>query len=77
MQWLEDMNNDMNQFYKVSDYPPPSTHIYNLPIQTFEMIMQATSMQIALYLLSEKHKFNNRSICTGGVESTSSDLSIV
>ena len=57
--------------------PPPSTHIYNLPIQTFEMIMQATSMWIALYLLSEKHKFNNRAISTGRVESTFSDLSIV
>ena len=59
LQWLVDMNNYMNQFYDVFDYPPPSTHIYNLPIQTFEMIMQATSMCIALYLLSDKHKFNN------------------
>ena len=71
------MNNYMQQFYDVFNYPPPSMHIYNLPIQTFEMIMQATSMQIALYLLSEKHKFNNQAISTGGVESTFSDLSIV
>ena len=77
LQWLVDMNNYMNQFFEVSDYPWPSTHIYNLPIQRFEMIMQATSIHIALYLLSEKHKFNNRLISTGGVKSTFLDLSIV
>ena len=44
LQYLVDMHNYMMQFYDPSEFPPPSTHIYNLPIQSFEMIMQSISI---------------------------------
>ena len=67
----------MLQFYDPKNYPPPSTHIYGLPLPTFKMLLQSTSIRIALYLLSEFHTFNHRSISTGGIESSFLDLSIV
>ena len=67
----------MLQFYDPTDYPPPSTHIYGLPLPTFEMLLQSTSIRIALYLVSEFHTFNHRAISTKGIESSFSDLSIV
>ena len=64
LEWLVEMHDYMLQFYDLSEFPPPSTHIYNLPIQTFEMILQSISMRIACYLLSSAHTFNNRALST-------------
>ena len=41
------------------------------------MLLQATSLCIALYTLSSKHTFNHKAISTGGIESSFSDLSII
>ena len=67
----------MLQFYDPKNYPPPSTHICGLPLPTFKMLLQSTSIRIALNLLSEFHTFNHRSISTAGIESSFLDLSIV
>ena len=77
LQRLIDMHNYLTNFYDECTYPPPTTHIYELPLQTFEMLLQATSLRIALYTLSSKHKFNHRAISTGGIESSFADLSII
>ena len=77
LQYLVDMHNYMMQFYDPSEFPPPSTHIYNLPIQSFEMIMQSISIHIACYHLAHKNTFNNRAISTLAIESCFSDLSVV
>ena len=77
LQHLIDMHNYLTTFYDARTYPPPTTHIYGLPLQTFEMLLQATSLCIALYTLSSKHTFNHRAISTGGIESSFADLSIV
>ena len=71
------MQKYMLQFYDPKNYPPPSTHIYGLPLPTFEMLLQSTSIRIALYLVLEFHTFNHRAISTRGIESSFSDLSIV
>ena len=71
------MQKYMLQFYDPKNYPPPSTHIYGLPLPTFEMLLQSTSIRIALYLVLEFHTFNHKAICTRGIESSFSDLSIV
>ena len=47
-----DMHDYLTSFYDEHSYPPPSTHIYGLPLQTFGMLLQATSLCIALYTLS-------------------------
>ena len=65
----------MLQFYDLKNYPPPSTHIYGLPLPSFKMLLQSTSIRIALYLLSEFYTFNHRSISTGGIEGSFLDLS--
>ena len=77
LQCLIDMHDYLTNFYDECSYPPPSTHIYGLPLQTFEMLLQATSLCIALCTLSSKHTFNHRAISTGGIESLFSDLSII
>ena len=77
LQSLIDMHNYFTTFYDEHTYPPPTTHIYELPFQTFEMLLQATSLCIALYTLSSKHTFNHRAILTGGIESSFADLSII
>ena len=74
LQYLVEMHNYMNQFYDPSEYPPPSTHIYNMPIQSFEMLMQSISMHIACYQLAKKNTFNNRALSTLAIESCFSDL---
>ena len=75
LQWLVNMQKYMLQFYDPKNYPPPSTHIYGLPLPTFEMLLQSTSIRIALYLVLEFHTFNHRAISTRGIESSFSDLS--
>ena len=77
LQSLIDMHNYLTTFYDDCTYPPPTTHIYGLPLQTFEMLLQATSLHIALYTLSSKHIFNHRAISTGEIESSFADLSII
>ena len=77
LQSLIDMHSYLTTFYDERTYQPPTTHIYGLPLQTFEMLLQATSLCIALYTLSSKHTFNHRAISTGGIESSFADLSII
>ena len=54
-----------------------NVHAHHQHQQTFEMLLQATSLRIALYTLSSKHIFNHRAISTGGIESSFADLSII
>ena len=77
LNWLVDMHEYLMKFYDPFDYPPPSTHIYRLPTQSFEMMLQAISACIFMYLSSTNHKFNNRALSTLGIESCYSDLSII
>ena len=71
------MHDYMNQYFDPYEYPPPSTHIYNLPVQSFKMVMQSISMHIACYHLEEKQTFNNRAISTSAIESCFSNLGVV
>ena len=77
LNWLVDMHEYMMNFYDPFDYPPPSTHIYHLPIQSFEMMLQAISAHIFMYLFATNHKLNNSALSTLGIESCYSDLSII
>ena len=77
LQCLIDMHDYLTSFYDECSYPPPSTHIYGLPLQTFEMLLQTTSLCIALYTLSSKHTYNHRAISKRGITSFFSDLSII
>ena len=77
LNWLVDLHEYMMDFYDPFDYPPPSTHIYRLPIQSFEMILQSISARIFMYLFAKNNKFNNRALSTLGIESCYSDLSII
>ena len=77
LQYLVDMHDYMMQFYDPSEFPSPSTHIYNLPIQSFEMIMQSIRICIACHHLAHKNTFNNRAISTLAIKSCFSDLSVV
>ena len=77
LNWLVDMHEYMMDFYDPFDYPPPSTHICRLLIQSFEMLLQAISAYIFMYLFATNHKFNNRALSTLGIESCYSDLSII
>ena len=63
--------------YDPSEYLPPATHINNLPVQSFKMLMQSISIHIAFYHLAYKHTFNNRTLSTLAIESCFSDLSVV
>ena len=71
------MHEYMMDFYNPFDYPPQTTHIYRLPIQSFEMMLQAVSACIFMYFLATNHKFNNRALSTLGIESCYSNLSII
>ena len=51
LNWLVDMHEYMMDLYDPFDYPPPTTHIYHLPIQSFEMLLQAISACIFMYFL--------------------------
>ena len=75
--WLIDMHEYMLDFYDPFDYPPPTTHIYHLPIKSFEMLLQTISAWIFMYIFTTNHKFNNRALSTVGMESCYSDLSIL
>ena len=39
LQSLIDMHNYLTTFYDERTYPPPTTHIYGLPLQTFEILL--------------------------------------
>ena len=75
--YLKDMHDYLMQFYSPNQYPPPSTHVYNLPLPTFEMLLQATSCRFQLYGLTAQHKFNARSISSLGAESYYSDITAI
>ena len=64
LNWLVDIHEYMMNFYDPFGYPPPSTHIYHLPIQSFEIMLQAISAHIFMYLFATNHKFNNRALST-------------
>ena len=57
-----------------SDYPPPTTHIYGIPIKTFEALLHSISTRFSLYQLSSTRSYNTRAISTLAVESFFSDL---
>ena len=77
LNWLVDMHDYMMEFYDPEQFPPPSTHIYRLPIQSFEMLLQAISARIFMFIFAKDHRFNNRALSTLGIESCYSDVSII
>lgn len=74
---LVNMHNYMMKLYDPEEYPPPMTHVYSIPVQTFEAMMQSISTRIRLYSYARKHAFNHRSVSSLGVESFFSDLTVV
>ena len=76
-QRLRDLNmmyRYMLTWYRLSDYPPETTHIRGMPIKTFEAILHTISTRFILYGLCDDKSFNNRAISTLAVESFFSDL---
>ena len=71
------MHNYLMKFYSPEQYPPPGTHIYNMPTPTFEMLLQSISCRIQLYKLTETHRYNARSISSLGAESYYSDITAI
>ena len=60
--------------YCFHQYPPETTHIKGIPIQTYEAILHTISTHFILYKHSVKGTYNTRSISTLAVESFFSDL---
>ena len=53
LNWLIDMHEYLMHFYDPEQFPPPSTHIYRLPIQSFEMTLQTISARIFMYIFAK------------------------
>lgn len=48
LQYLVNMHDHLMTLYDPSVYPPPSTHVYRLPLPTFEMLLQTITCRIQL-----------------------------
>ena len=74
LKYLRDMYHYLLNWYKLSDYPPQTTHVRGMPIRTFEALLHTISSRFILYGLSKSKSYNNRAISTLAVESFFSDL---
>ena len=74
LRYLTQMYHYLLKWYKLSDYPPETTHIRGMPIRTFEALLHTISSRFILYGLSRTNSYNNRAISTLAVESFFSDL---
>ena len=74
MKYLHDMYSFLLSKCQFYDYPPATTHIYGIPIKTFEALLHSISTRFSLYQLSLTRSYNTRAISTLAVESFFSDL---
>ena len=74
MTYLQSMYDYLLGKVNLSEYPPPSTHVFGLPVKTFEAILHCISTRFLLFVLSSKNAYNTRAVSTLAVESFFSDL---
>ena len=71
--YMQNMFNHLISWIDFTDFPLPSKYIRQMPIQTFEMILQNISTCMQLFTCSTE-PINQRSVSTLAIESFSSEL---
>ena len=74
MTYLQSMYDYLLDKVNLSEYPPPSTHVFGLPIKTFESLLHCISTRFLLFVISSNNAYNMRAVSTLAVESFFSNL---